>query len=178
MDKLYMQKGERTIYQEGDKVAHPIHGGCVVQGICDRQFKGETKQYYILIPQSEPNTTILDPVENVQRIGLHSIMSPDQADQLFTFAVQAETQWINENAHRREYYAETIKHGQPMDLVRLIKTLQLHAVQTGLNLHDKTALRNAQKKLLSEIALAKGIPFDLAVEMMDEAIRSSFAAVE
>lgn len=154
-------------------VAHPSHGGCIIQGICDRKILGEAKQYYVLIPQSEPQTTILDPVDSAQKIGLHKIMSSEQADQLLTYAVDAEPEWVKDNAVRRKKYAETLRSGNLREIASMIKELCLREMQSSLNQYDKTALRNAQKKLLSEIALAKGIGFDNALELMNQAIRVS-----
>ena len=140
--------------------------------ICDREFRGETRRYYVLVPKSEPHTTILDPVESVQQIGLHDVMTPEQADQILTFVSTAQLHWITDNSKRRNAYTETIKFGSLTDMAMMIKELLVHGRQAPLNQHDKTMLRCAQKKLLSEIALAKEIDFDSALELMNRATAS------
>lgn len=158
------------MYRAGDKVAHPGHGGCIVQGVCDKEFGGEIRRYYVLIPNMEPNTTILDPVESVQQIGLRNIISSQQADQLLHKMTFAKVGWIKENTKRRQVFDKIIKEGDLSDVAQLIKELTVHSMNAALNNCDKATLGRAQRKLISELAMAKAISYEDALELVNEAI--------
>ena len=161
------------MYQTGDMVVHPGHGGCIVQGVCERKFGGEARRYYVLVPKSEPGTTILDPVDNVSKIGLRNVISPEQADELLQHVADVGAEWQDDNAKRRQAYDEILKAGNLQLMAQMIKELTLQSQSKALNQHDKDLLPRAQKKLLSEIALAKGIDFEGALGLLNDAIAVS-----
>lgn len=127
----------------------------------------------MLVPQSEPNTTILDPVENVQKIGLRAIISSEQADQILAYATDAKVGWTKENAKRKTEYAAILKEGSFNAIAKMIKELMVQSRQVSLNQSDRILLQNAQKKLLSVIALAKDIDLDQAMDELSGAIELS-----
>jgi len=155
----------------GDYVAHPGHGGCTIQGICDRNFGGASRKYFILIPKTDPNTTILAPVENVEKIGLREIISEEKADQILSYITYAEVDWVSDHAKRRNAYEATLKDGNLKSIAKMIKELTVHGQEATLNHCDKEILPKAQKRLYSEIALAKGIEVDSVLVLMNQAIR-------
>ena len=142
-----------------------------MQGVCTREFGGKTRRYYVLVPKSDPNTTILDPVEEIQKIGLSAIISAQQADDILAYAADVEASWIKENTKRKLEYAAILKAGSLNDVARMIKDLLVQAQLVSLNQSDRILLQNAQKKLLSIIALAKGIDLDQASGQMNEALQ-------
>lgn len=138
-------------------MAHPGHGGCTIQSICEREFAGERKRYFVLIPKTDPNTTILAPVDNADKIGLREIISAEDADHLLDYYAQTEVSWVSDHAKRRQAYEATLKSGDLSSIARMIKELTVHASEAKLNHSDQELLPKAQRKLFSEIALAKGI---------------------
>jgi CarD family transcriptional regulator len=157
------------MYHVGDKVSNPGHGGCVIQCVCDKEFRGETKRYYVLIPSAEPNTTILDPVENARLIGLRYIITPMQADSILASMTGVSRVWIKDHTQRRQFYERTLKEGDLTDIAAMIKELTDHNQSVTLSKSDKDQLTKARKKLASEIALAKGIAFDDALSLLKDA---------
>lgn len=158
------------MYRAGDKVAHPGHGGCVIQGVCDKKFMGVTKRYYILIPSAEPGTTILDPVDNARQIGLRDIITSIQADKILASMTRVAKDWIKDHTQRRQYYEGILRQGDLMEIAAMIKELWAHNRAVSLSKSDKDQLQKARRKLASEIALAKGITFDDAMELLDGAV--------
>lgn len=150
---------------------HPSHGGCVIQGVSTREIGGKVRRYYVLVPKSDPNTTILDPVEGIQKIGLRSIISAEQADEILAYAADVEPRWIKENAKRKLEYANVLKEGSYNDIAKMIKELMMQAQRASLNQGDRVLLQNAQKKLLSIIALAKSINLEQAMGQMNDALQ-------
>jgi RNA polymerase-interacting CarD/CdnL/TRCF family regulator len=101
---------------------------------------------------------------------LREVISSTQADQIISHTTSAPTDWVSDNAKRRQAYTEIFKTGSLTSIATMIKELVVRGAETGLNQYDKDLLPKAQKKLLSEIALAKGIEFEGAINMMNRAI--------
>lgn len=152
-------------------MAHPGHGGCTIREISRRDYGGESKLYFVLVPQIDPMTTILAPVENMQKIGYRDIMSEERADQLLAYFREAtEVDWVSDHAKRKRAYEEILKEGDLPEIARMIKELVMHESEANLNHCDKEMLPKAQKRLFSEIALAKGMDFEHVLDMANDAI--------
>lgn len=154
-------------------MVHPSHGGCTIREVCTREIRGETGNYYVLVPESEPNTTILTPVGNTTRIGLKGIISSQQADEILDYAATIPPEWIKDNAKRKNRYAEILKDGSLTAIAGMIKDLTVQGSHVSLNQSDRILLQNAQKRLLSVIALAKEIDLDQAGSLMTQAVHPS-----
>lgn len=154
----------------GDYVAHPGHGGCTVQAICNRVFGGEKRQYLVLVPETDPNTTILAPVENVGKIGLRDIITAEKADQILDYLSDATVEWVDDHTKRRQAYEATLKDGNLLSIAKMIKEITVHGAEAKLSHSDQELLPKAQKRLYSEIALAKGLEFDRVVTIAAQVI--------
>lgn len=152
------------MFHTGDKLAHPGHGGCIISDICTQTRGGTATRYLILIPQNDPGIKIMVPVENAEKVGLREIISAETADRLLdSFSHDDHTAvYENDFAKRRKDYQEILRTGTLQSLVSLIQELMS---QPKLNNGDKEMLPKAQKKLFSEIALAKGIEFQRVLEI-------------
>lgn len=164
------ERGLPEIFAIGDKVAHPGHGGCTIQGICRRDIGGVEQQYFVLVPKTEPQTTILAPVGNTEKMRLRKIISAEKADQLLTYFSVAEVEWVSDQSKRRQVYETTLRDGTLSDLAKMIKELTVQETHTKLSNGDREILPKARKKLFSEIALAKGIEFERALDMAIQAM--------
>lgn len=169
-ETVTIEKGAFTIFQIGSYVAHPGHGACTVKDIEKRAFGGETKEYYMLIPKTEPQTTILAPVDNAETIGIREIISCERANEIISYFSTVGTSWVNDHNKRRNAYEATLKDGNLDHIAKMIKELIVHESESTLNHSDKTMLPRAQKRLFSEIALAKGIGYENAIELVEAVI--------
>jgi len=149
----------------GDYVAHPGHGGCVIKEICTRCIARETKQYFVLIPETDPQTTILAPLDSAEKIGLRAIISENEANQIISYFSQLDVTWESDHNKRKQSYEVALRSGDLREIAKMIKELLVHEAETTLNHSDREILPKAQKRLFSEIALAKGVNFDSAVQM-------------
>lgn len=123
-----------------------------------------------MIPKTDPNTTILAPVENTDKIGLREIITREKANQILRYFSDVETEWIKDHTKRRNAYQATLKNGDLSSIAKMIKELLVRGAEAPLNHSDKEMLPQAQKRLFSEIALAKGINYDSALELVDTAV--------
>ena len=67
------------MFKIGDKIAYPMHGAGVIEGVENRRILGEEHKYYIL-KLSMGNVQIMIPTANMEEIGVRYIVSADEAD--------------------------------------------------------------------------------------------------
>lgn len=131
-------------------------------------------QYFVLIPECDPQTKLFIPVEKAEQVGLREIISPSEADKLLSFLSDsdADVSWDSDNKQRKQAYEAASKSTDLYDLARMIKELLVQETKTVLGNFEKEILPRAQKRLFSEIALAKGMRFDDTVRMACHAVQS------
>ena len=166
----FAQKGAIIIFRVGDYVAHPGHGGCVIKEICTRCIARETKQYFLMIPETDPHTTILAPIDSIEKIGLRFIISENEANQLIEYFSELDVTWETDHNKRKQAYEVALRSSDLKAIAKMIKELLVHESETSLNHSDREILPKAQKRLFSEIALAKGVNFESAMELAVNAI--------
>jgi len=105
------------------------------------------------------------PVENASQIGLRKIISSKEADKILFFLANTEVGWDNDHKNRKESYEAAMKSSDLLTLAKMIKELLVQEKQAALGNFEKEVLPKAQKRLFSEIALAKGVCFDDTVRM-------------
>lgn len=123
-----------------------------------------------MVPETDPNTTILAPVDSADKIGLRKLISEEKADQILSYFSDVEVEWVSDHTKRKQAYEATLKTGSLNSIAKMIKELVVHESEATLNHCDKEILPKAQKRLFSEIALAKGIGFDSALDLAKSAI--------
>ncbi len=70
------------MFQIGDKVVYPMHGAGIIEGVEEKEILGETRKYYVLrLPLK--NMKVLLPVDNIDQLGLRTIISADQVKGVF-----------------------------------------------------------------------------------------------
>lgn len=147
------------MYEIGTHLAHPGHGGCTVQELCYRTYGGEKTLYFVLTSACDPYTKILVPVEKAEQAGLRRIISSREADQILAFLADEKTSWDGDHKHRKQSYEATAKGTDLFALARMIKELLIQETKVVLGSFEKGLLPRVQKRLFSEIALAKGMGF-------------------
>lgn len=171
--ELQLWEGRTDIYKIGDHIAHPSHGGCTIQEISIRCYDKKKVLYFVLIPECDPKITIMVPVENANRIGLREIITTEEADQILSFITENKktTDWDSDPKSRKKTYEAALKSSDPFTLAKMIKELLVQETTVVLSNFDKAILPKAEKRLFSEIALAKGLHFDDTLQMVNHAFQ-------
>lgn len=165
-------EGHIIIFKVGDYLAHPGHGGCTIQELSQRTYGGKESLYFVLVPSCEPQTTILLPVETIDKSGVRELISSMEAESIMDFMVEAEADWEGDHKRRKQSYEATVKGPDLFALAKMIKELLVQRTKTDLGNFEKEMLPRAQKRLFSEIALVKGLCFDDTVELACSAIQA------
>ena len=67
------------MFKIGDKIAYPMHGAGVIEGVENKRILGEEHQYYIL-KLSMGEIKVMVPIAKIEEIGIRYVVSEEQAD--------------------------------------------------------------------------------------------------
>ncbi len=147
----------------GDTVIYGTQGVCRISDITKMKFANEIHEYYVLISISDNKSTAYVPIDNEKLTSkMKSVLSPQQVDELIDSIAGANTEWIDDDANRKECFAAAIKSGDMHELIEIINMLHQHRrllSESKKTLHtaDEKFLREAEKLLNNEISYSLGI---------------------
>ena len=147
-------------FREGDKVVYPAQGVAEITGTETRDIGGEELDFYVL-NIIENNMRVMVPMTNVEQVGVRSIMSEDQADNVFNVLKKREkicegSTW----SRRHREYMEKVKTGSAEEVARVLRDLYVLKADKELSFGERKMLDRAKSLLVHEISISKGIPQD------------------
>lgn len=162
----------------GDTVIYGTQGVCRISDITEMKFAGETHKYYVLISANDNKSTAYVPIDNEKLVGkMKSVLTPEQIDELIDSIADTKTEWIDDDAARKEYCIAAIKSGNMHELIKIITMLYKHKKQLSeskksLHSADERALREAEKLLNNEIAYSLEIKASDVTKYIQKRINS------
>lgn len=160
------------MYQLGDKVVYGSHGVCCVAGQEDRIIDKRRVTYLALEPVGQGGSRFLVPTHNAVAMSkLSHILKPEELDALLqSEGIRADV-WIRDENQRKQSYREMISGGDRQKLLAMIHTLYRHkaaqqAAGKKVHLCDENFLRDAEKLLISEIAIVLDMEPDQAKQYL------------
>lgn len=151
------------MFDKGTYVFHETGGVCLIADVCYAPLEGmpTDREYYVLNPVHDRSSVIYVPV-NSDRIFLRGLLNAQEARallaQISTVEVIAET-----NAKMlRTKYIECMKTHEPLEWVRVMKTVRARARTLSgravrLSETERAFAENAGRNLRAELALALGL---------------------
>lgn len=127
--------------------------------ITHRDFGGQMQDYYVLKPVFGDQSTIFVPVKNEALTKkMRRVMTVEEINRIIEAMPFEDTEWIENENERKERFRGALTQGDPMDLVRIIKSLYEHQQvqqQHGRKLRasDERFFHDAEKMLYDEFAL-------------------------
>ena len=156
------------MYQIGDKISHPLHGGGLIEGIVSEKISGKRQEYYLL-NFSHGTMTMKVPVEGTERCGVRPIVSPDQAEQVLAAITDMGTE-EPDNWNKRHYeHMERIKSGNLFLVADSIKKLMLREKGKGLSTGEYKMLSQAKQIFFSELVMTLECSYDYLEARLAEA---------
>lgn len=158
------------MFEIGDSVVYPMHGAGIIENIEEKKILGENKRYYTMkIPYG--NIMVMIPLDNIEKIGLRSIVSENELCNVFETVLCKEKSCMSENWNRRyRENMEKIKTGDIYEVAEVIKNLMLMDKGKGLSTGEKKLLSTAKQILYSEIMLVREVDYDTANQIVVEKI--------
>lgn len=157
------------MFSVGDRIAHPMHGAGVIDGIEERRINGVTKQYYMFrVPSG--GMTVMIPVDNCEEIGVRPIITAEQADAVLRLLPELTVDMTQNWNRRYRENMQRIKSGDLIEVARVIKGLMARDFEKGLSTGERKMLKSAKQILISEIVLSKNCEYEAIEIEVDKAL--------
>lgn len=159
---------EKRMYQVGDQVVYGVHGVCNVTAMEKQIVNKKSVTYLVLEPVGQEGARYLVPTSSEAAMSkLRPILKPEELEELFLSEEVRQDAWIREENLRKQTYREMISSCDRKVLMKMVHTLYIHRKQqleAGKKIHlaDENFLRDAEKLLISEIAVVMGMQSDEA----------------
>ncbi len=159
------------MFKVGDPVIHPSHGLGFVEEIREELVAGRRMGYYVIdFPLNEIDK-IMVPVTNAENLGLRPVVEEYVIDEVLRILTETEESFLDaledETFHKRhKEYVDRVQSGDVLEVARVFKTLYERARLKDLGLKEKFLMERAEKILLGEISVVKGISLDGARKIL------------
>ena len=162
------------MFQIGDKVVHPMHGAGVIDSIVDERIGGKTQTYYVF--RMPMNGLVLKiPTANSAAVGLRSVVDAAYADQVIASLSALQINMTSNWSRRYRENLDRIKSGDLYEVARVIKCLMLRDSQRGLSTGERKMLHSAKQIFISEMVLAKNLPYGIIEGRLNASLMSEGA---
>ena len=153
-------------YTIGETVVYPHHGAARIEDIYTRKIRGVEKTYFKLrVMQGDLEIQV--PADMLEDVGVRDVSDDQQLEHVFT-VLRAEQ--IEEPANwSRRYKANSVK------VAEVVRDLTRRDADRHLSAGEKRMLSQARQVLGSEVALARQVSEDDALELLDEILAESVA---
>ncbi|WP_368489824.1 CarD family transcriptional regulator [Clostridium sp. BJN0013] len=165
------------MYRINDIILYGIQGVCKIIDITEKEIEGKRREYYVLKPVYDSNSTIFIPVHSEKLVAkMRRILSTEEIYALIKAIPSESTVWIDNETLRREKYSAILTSGDRTALVRLIKTLYLHQKmqrEKGRKLHvsDERFMKDAERMIYDEFAYVLHIKCEQVLPFILEQLR-------
>lgn len=152
------------MYQIGDKVCYGTEGVCSIVRIQEMKVGGAKGKYYVLRPIYRESATVYVPLDNERLIArMRPVLSQQELEALLVGADDAPLAWIDDPTERKDRFSRLLSDGSSADLLGVTRLLwrkrrQLYAAGRRMRSSDEQLLRDAEKLLTDEVALALALP--------------------
>lgn len=154
----------------GDKVAHPMHGAGVIDGIVTETIAGAQQDYYVFrMPVG--GLTLKIPTAAGETSGLRGIWDLKRIEQLLRDLSGLEVERFTGSWNQR--YRENmqrLKSGDLYEVARVIKGLIHRESERGLSTGERKMLRTAKQILISEMVLSTGETYGDLEQQVNSAV--------
>lgn len=147
------------MFKIGDHIAHPMHGAGVIENIVTKKINGSQRDYYVLkLPVGD--MVVMVPVCGCEDIGVRAIISPAEAEEVFSAFQGIDTAMTQNWNKRYRENMDKLKSGNLLDVAAVVKGLMCRDSERGLSTGERKMLHSAKQILISELVVATGLDYD------------------
>ncbi|MFD0770298.1 CarD family transcriptional regulator [Bacillus sp. CGMCC 1.60114] len=154
------------VFQIGDKIVYPMHGAGVIEAIEEKEILGEKQKYYVIrIPIS--NMEVMIPMKKMIQSRIRLIADKLTLENVLLIFQYGESDDSLSWKQRYTQNMEKMKTGEMQEGAEVVRDLIRRNKVRALNTSEKQMLDNAQKILISELSLIKGITENQAIDLLN-----------
>ena len=160
------------MFKKGNYVINTNNDICEIQDIVTMNLSGTAKEYYLLVPVSEPSAKIYIPVD-VAENRIRLVITKEEAWEIIKGIPSIESVWIENDKEREKIYKEALASREPKRLISIIKTLYLRKKERTDAGKKNTAVderyfKLAENQLHAELAFSLGEPKQNITKIIEE----------
>lgn len=153
-------------FNVGDTVVYPHHGAATIQEIVTRELNGEDTTYLVLhIGQND--LVIQVPAENVDLVGVRDVVDEEGVQEVLDVLREQDVEEPSNWSRRFKANQEKIATGNIVRVSEVVRDLTRRDADKGLSAGEKRMLSKARQILVSELALARDVDEEAAIEHLD-----------
>ncbi|MCX2163500.1 CarD family transcriptional regulator [Corynebacterium auriscanis] len=167
-------------FKVGDTVVYPHHGAAVIEGIEQREFKGE-KVDYLVLRINQGDLSVRVPAANAEKVGVRDVVGEEGLRKVFSVLRETDVEEAGNWSRRYKANQERLTSGDVNKVAEVVRDLWRRDQDRGLSAGEKRMLAKARQILVGELALAEGVDdkkTDALLEEMQEAIKRHREAAE
>ena len=154
-------------FKVGDTVVYPHHGAAVIEGIEQRQFKGETVDYLVL-RINQGDLSVMVPAANAEKVGVRDVVGEEGLRKVFSVLRETDVEEAGNWSRRYKANQERLTSGDVNKVAEVVRDLWRRDQDRGLSAGEKRMLAKARQILVGELALAEGVDDKKTDAMLDE----------
>ncbi len=145
------------MFSVGDMAVYPAHGVGVIEAEEKKVIGGVEKTFFVM-RILDNDMTVLIPKDNIDRIGLRSIISKEEANKVYDILREKKVSFNHQTWNRRyREYMEKIKSGSIYELAQVLRDLHIISRDKQLSFGERRMLDTAKSLLVKELSLAEGL---------------------
>ena len=145
-------------------VNYGAQGICRVEGVRSARFGGaKARDYYLLSPVHQPETSIYLPVDNpLLASKMRPVLTPEEIDRTIRSVRGIQMPRIEDFHLRAQRFSEILSRRDERELLLLVGCLYLRGEQRpqGLSIGDRQTLRQAQRIVEEEFSFSLHLQAD------------------
>lgn len=158
-----------TAFRVGDKVVYPHHGAAIIKSLEEKEFQGETKQYYVL-RLAYGDLTMMVPTDSMDEVGIRDVIARDELDKVFKVLKSKECRMPTNWSRRFKTHVEKLRSGDIYQVAEVVRNLARREADKGLSAGEKRMLTKARQILVSEVTFAANVDVPEAEKMLDKVL--------
>lgn len=146
-------------FELNDAVIYGSHGLCTLCEIAEKDFGGDTREYYVLRPAYSGSSVFYVPIDSETLTAKMRRVKPAAELRELLGAVDEEDAWIEDDRARQNHLRQVLEGGDTEALLATLRSLyrrRASLVGAGRKLRaaDDRLLRDIEKLLLDELSLS------------------------
>ncbi len=158
-----------TELSPGDRVVYPNQGVCRVTGLEQKDIAGQRLEM-VRMAREEDGAAVLVPMTKIASVGLRRVATASEIESVFHFlAAASEDPELDWKVRHRDN-VERLIAGGVLGVAEVVKGLYSLSRIRPLPAKEREQYDGARHLLVSEVAVALGVPADVAEDYVDHAL--------
>ncbi len=163
------------MFQIGEYVVDVNNGICKIEDVVTPDFvTDKSKKYYLVIPIKEEKAKIYISLEKAEN-EFRKILTKEEITELLGKINEINSVWVANDREREQIYRESVRSGNPEQLVGIIKTLYYRREKRNNEGKKNTVIddkyfKQAEENLYSEIGFVLNLNKDDVKELIKKKV--------